>query len=429
MERSELETRIHNWIQTNKQPAIDLVSDLIRYDSVNHVVTGGEKACNVHVANVLIDTGLLIDMYTPDDVKELREHPAYFPGKDYSGRPNVIGIWKGSGEGKSLLFSSHIDTTVAAKEWQIDPWTPLMKENKLYGLGSFDMKGGLAASIMAVRCLRELGIRMKGDIMIESVVDEEFGGANGALAGRVRGYHADAAIIPEPTNFAVCPATRGGALWRVTFTGKSGMSFSGEKIVNPGNLAAKFIVFLEEYEAARATQPGPSPWYEDDSSVLPVMVTRIEAGDMNAVLCDSGPAECYVDIWVECYPGVSEEQLKKELLDGFHSKYGLEAGEPLFEKVIRFLPGAEIPPDFPLIRQLAQEMEAVTGRTAAIHGAPFACDAFMFNLYSSTPAIVMGPVGANAHGADEYMDLDAFYDLIEIYARAAIRWCGMEDTV
>jgi acetylornithine deacetylase len=419
---TEIEKKIDQWVEGNKEVILNFVSDLVRFNTVNEIITGNEKECQYYISNVLMQMGLTVDLYSPEEVKGFREHPAYFPGKDYANRPNVIGIWEGKGRGKSLVFSSHSDTTVAG--WKKDPWTPLIENGRLYGLGTFDMKGGLTASIMAVRCLRELGVELTGDVFIESVVDEEFGGANGTLAGRLRGYNPDAAIIPEPTNLAVCPAARGGALWRVTFTGNTGMSYSEEKIINPANLAAKFIVWLEEYESERGKKQGSAPWYENDS-ILPVIITRVEAGDMKALLCDSGPMQCHVDIWVECHPGVTEDHLKQEIMGGFSRKYGQEIPLPEMIKMIRFLPGTEIDPDFPLIGILANETKIVTGKDALTQGAPFACDAFMFNLYSPTPAIIMGPVGANAHAPDEYIEIGAFLDLVKIYARTMIVWCGL----
>ncbi|NQX64243.1 M20/M25/M40 family metallo-hydrolase [Paenibacillus qinlingensis] len=420
---------IRIWLDKNKGIILDFVQDLVRFNTVNEVTHGSEKECQLFLAQYLRDMEMNVDVFSPEDVPRFREHEAFFPGKDYTDRPNVVAVMNGKGEGKSLLFSSHIDTTVAAPGWNRDPWTPEVSEGKLYGLGTFDMKGGLSASVMAVRCIRELGIQLQGDLWVESVVDEEFGGANGTLASRLKGYNPDAAIIPEPTNMAVCPGTRGGALWRVTFKGNTGMSFSGEKIMNPALMAAKFIVFLEAYEIAARDKAGPQPWFEEDRS-LSVIVTRLEAGDLSAPLCDSGPTTCHVDIWVECHPHMTEKQLQQDLLTGFSQMYAnsySEWQEPEFTKMIRFLPGCEVDAGFPLIDMLAYHMEEVTGTAAIKAGAPFACDAFMFNLHSTTPAIVMGPSGGNAHAPDEYIDIPQFFQLIEIYVLTILNWCGIAE--
>lgn len=432
MDNELLEAQIADWVRRNGRQITDLASELIRFPTVNLVTDGTERDSQHYVASVLERLGLETTLYSPEDAPGFREHPAYYPGKDYKDRPNVAGRWRGGGSdsdsgnsrGRSLLFSSHIDTAVIAPGWSASPWEPYIKDGKLYGLGSFDMKGGLAASIMAVQCLLELGLRPAGDVVVESVVDEEFGGANGTLAGRLMGFHADAAIIPEPTNHVVCPATRGGALWRTTFRGKTGLAFGGETLVNPLFDAGRFLVYLEQYEKARSRGPGPGPWYESMPE-LPVIVTRAEAGDMQAALCDVGPEQCDLDIWVECHPGVTEDELQEEIVRGYVQQYGEGVSVPEFRKMIRFLPGSQLPPDFPLLPLLADEVKRVTGEEPAVQGAPFACDAFMFNLYSSTPAVVLGPRGANAHAADEYVEVESLLRLTEIYARIIVKWCGL----
>ena len=419
----QLYGRISQWVKDHRQAIVGLTADLVRYNTVNLVTDGTERDCQLFVARTLKGMGLDTNVYSPEEAPGFRTHPAYFPGKDYSARPNVAGRWKGNGTGKSLLFSSHIDTAVVAPGWPGSPWEAYESEGKLFGLGAFDMKGGLAASVMAVRCLIELGLEPAGDVIVESVVDEEFGGANGTLAGRLMGYRADAAIIPEPTNLAICPATRGGALWRLVFRGKTGLAFSGEKLVNPLYDAGKFLVFLERYERERAGKAGPLPWY-GSASELPIIPTRAAAGDLQAELCDVGPEVCELDVWVECYPGVTEEQLKQELIDGYRAMFGEEAAVPEFRKMIRFLPGSQVPPEFPLLGVLKDESAAVTGKEPNVQGAPFACDAFMFNLHSPAPAVVLGPAGANAHAAGEYVEIDSLLQLTEIYARTIVNWCG-----
>ncbi len=419
---------IREWANHNREKIIERLSTLINHDTVNRVVAGTEKECQQTLSVMLQEIGLEVELYSPEDVPGFHEHPAYYPGKDYSERPNIVARWNGTGNGRSLLFSSHIDTAAIAPGWATDPFQPILEGNKLYGLGSYDMKGGLIASIMAVACLKELGTTLQGDVLIESVVDEEFGGANGTVAGRAYGVNADAVIIPEPTNLALYPAARGGALWRVTFRGTTGLSFSGEVLRNPANDAARFIVFLEQFERGRVKQAGPEPWYSNSKEPLPIIVTRLEAGDMNSPLCDVGPVECYVDIWVECYPGVSEEELRGELLAGYERFCGTTYMEglpqPEFNKMIRFLPGCSVDPDLPLLSLLSETIEASTGQKAEVMGAPFACDAFVFNEYSPSPALILGPAGGNAHAPGEFVDVDSLVVLVEIYAMTILRFCG-----
>lgn len=424
-----LEKEVRGWIERNREPIAGLVADLVRIPSVNRGLTGDERRYQTFVAHLLESLGMKVDVFTPDEVEDLNRHPAYYPGKSYADRPNVVGVLPGTGSGKSLLFSSHADTAAAAPDWKRDPWQPQREGDRLYGLGAFDMKAGFAASILAVRCLRELGIRPLGDVLIESVVDEEFGGANGTLASRVRGYQADGAIIPEPTNLAVCTATRGGALWKAVFAGTGGLSFSGETVHNPVFDAAQFLAFLHDFEQTRGKAKPAHPLYADTPE-LPVIVTRVMAGDPTAPICDSGPVSCTVEFWAECHPGLAEEPFKDELRTRYRewsfARGGQTAVFPELTGMIRFLPGAETPAGFPLTELLSRAVGRATGSAAVVRGAPFACDAFMFNLHSPTPAVVLGPRGANAHAPDEYVELSSLGELIEVYACTIAAWCGFE---
>ncbi|THF84497.1 M20 family metallopeptidase [Cohnella fermenti] len=427
-EIQSLQRSVRQWVASNRERMTELLFDLIRFDTVNRIVDGTERKCQEALCAKLLKLGMEAKLYNLEDVPGFREHPAYYPGKDYRDRPNVIASWRGTGGGRSLLFSGHIDTAAIAPGWTTDPIEPFVTGSRLYGLGSYDMKGGLVAAIMAVRCLMELGVRLHGEVMIESVVDEEFGGANGTVAGRARGDHADAVIIPEPTNLALYPATRGGALWRVVFEGTTGLSFNGETVRNPAVDAARFIVYLEQLEQERSLKSGPAPWYSDSQTTLPIIVTRLEAGDLGSPLCDVGPVECRVDIWVECYPGVDEEGLREELLSGYERFCGRRYEEglalPSFSRMIRFLPGSAVEPEFALLPILAHEMEEAMGRPATVAGSPFACDAFVFNEYSPSKALVLGPSGGNAHAPGEFVDLDSLDTLVEIYAMTMVNWCG-----
>ena len=113
-----------------------------------------------------------------------------------------------------------------------EPYESVVKEGRIYGRGSADMKAGLACALTALRELRESGFVPKGDILFESVVDEECAGASGTLASRMMGHNADYGIILEPTGLAICPACVGSLLFRLTVKGIAGMPYTGEEISN-----------------------------------------------------------------------------------------------------------------------------------------------------------------------------------------------------
>lgn len=205
---SNLHERIHSWVQSHRTPILDCLRTLVALETINHPPGGNEQKGQMAVAATLRALNCDVDVYEISDVPGLLEHPRYWAARPCTGQPNVTAIRRGAGRGKSLLFSSHIDTIgVGPDPWRRNPWGE-EADGKFFGLGAYDMKGGLAASLMTVRALNDLEITLNGDLLVESVVDEEAGGCNGTLAARLK-YNADLAIIPEPTDLAVCPAHLG----------------------------------------------------------------------------------------------------------------------------------------------------------------------------------------------------------------------------
>lgn len=134
----------------------------------------------------------------------------------------MVAVLKGSGGGKSIILNGHIDVVPVGDEanWEHDPFSGMIECGKLYGRGATDMKGGNVALLMAIESIIASGIKLKGDVIFQSVIEEESGGA-GTLAAVLRGYQADGAIIPEPTNMKLFPKQQGSMWFRITVTGKA----------------------------------------------------------------------------------------------------------------------------------------------------------------------------------------------------------------
>jgi Peptidase family M20/M25/M40 len=135
-----------------------------------------ERACQEHVAAMLRDAGFEVDLWEPA-VADVESHPMFMAGQNWAGRPIVVGRLPGSGGGRSLMFNGHIDTVPAGdlSVWTTDPWTPEVRDGRLYGRGACDMKGGVAAMLAAALALAERG-GLPGDLVVEVVTDEEVNG-------------------------------------------------------------------------------------------------------------------------------------------------------------------------------------------------------------------------------------------------------------
>jgi acetylornithine deacetylase len=419
---------IDDWVEENRRTVLDLNRTLVSIPSENRYPHGDEKEVQEFVEGCLEDLGCKTDTFCPTDVPGLMKHSAYLGGRSYEERPNVVGKKRGAGGGRSILFSGHMDTVPRGEDpWSVDPFSGTAEEGRQYGLGIFDMKGGMAAAMMAVRALNELGVRLKGDVMIETVVDEEFGGANGTLACRLRGYEADVAIVPEPSNLSICPQNQGGGMFRVSFEGEPGRSFSGEELLNPVYAAARFLEAFREYEAYHKRKRSNSRFFARDPG-LPAYVQ------------DAGG--------IERSPPVRQgaEQVHHRRLDpvlprdlGGGTQTGLRnlrrrqdergrdpVGDQTEHRKADPLLARHRNPRGPRDRRGGYPggQASLRGR-APRGGAPFACDSFVFNLHSLTPALIWGPKGGNAHAPDEYVEVESFMDLVKMYALTMVEWCGV----
>jgi acetylornithine deacetylase len=420
--------RVHEWVQHERGTIVDCLRYLVAIDTQNLAPLGNELQGQMAIAAMLRTLHCDVDVYEINNVPGLLQHPHYWAARPCTGRPNVMAIQRGKGGGRSLMFSGHMDTVpVGPDAWQYKPWGGEISDGKLFGLGAYDMKGGLMAAVMALRAINDLGVQLKGDLMIESVVDEEFGGCNGTLAGRLK-YNADLAIVPEPTNLTVCSAHHGGLMLRVIFTGKPGWSFSPERPVDPIIAMARFVQLLNDWAIDRQRRISAPAIYKTDPQ-LPVLINQVKAGDVTLpFFADRVPGSAWLTLWAETYPGMTQHDVLADLQRFYKSAQAsdpvLAAFEPLWQP-IRWLDGSSIATDHPGVQLLAQVTSAVRQQKATVQGALFACDGPMFNLYSSTPMVLLGPSGGQPHSPDEFILIEEYLQLVEIFIHTAMDWCGI----
>ncbi|MGB9186102.1 MAG: M20/M25/M40 family metallo-hydrolase [Solirubrobacteraceae bacterium] len=394
------------WLAEHRPDLLELTRELISFPSENRPPRGEEGPCQEFVAGYLNHLGIEPDVFCPDEVDGAIDHVAWWPGREYARRPNVVGRLPGGGGGRSLLFSGHVDVVPALGVGVHDYWEAAIEDGRLYGRGSLDMKGGVGCYLHALRCLVECGEPLAGDVLVETTVDEEFGGANGTLACRLRGYNADGAVLPEPTGLAVCHATRGGIQYRLHARGeRGGMQFNGAPAASPLHTVARIAVALADAEAGRG-----APIYQYLLSSGQELPWGTQEGTPTAGL---------LEFWAEITPGTTREELDAELRAGVQS--AVPEAELVWEQRTRFLAALDADPRAPIV---AAMRAALGAPDAPPQTAPFACDAFVFDSHSSTPVVVCGPGGDNAHTPDEYVLVEHLQVLAEAYVRLAIDWCG-----
>jgi len=222
------EQDVLSWIDNNKISIIKFLQELIRVPSVTPWFgpsEGDSRESDVQalIRNKLLDINADVDTWETniEDLKQYKDNPGYYPDHIFEGRPNQVATIHGSGGGRSLLLTGHVDVVPAGAGWSNPPFDGEIINNEIVGRGAVDMKGGIAAMVMAVEAIKRSGFRLKGDILVATVVDEEAGGM-GTLDLIAKGYRADGCILTEPTDMKLAPLCR-GILWgKLTVFGRSG---------------------------------------------------------------------------------------------------------------------------------------------------------------------------------------------------------------
>ena len=194
----ELANKINSEVDRLFDDQIKFTQELTRFPSLR----GQEHTAQDFLFDELIKRDYAVDRWTVN-VDDIKDHPGFSPVKvDYSNAINVVATHRPKKEiGKSLILNGHIDVVPEGpyEMWSRNPFDPLVEGDWMYGRGSADMKAGIVANISALDALKSLGYQPAARVHVQSVVEEECTG-NGALACLVRGYNADAAIIPEPVD-------------------------------------------------------------------------------------------------------------------------------------------------------------------------------------------------------------------------------------
>ncbi|RPJ55737.1 MAG: ArgE/DapE family deacylase, partial [Acidobacteria bacterium] len=359
-----------SWIEEHRDELVSLLQRLVATPSV----VGSEGACQQLVAELLERQCDRLDVWEPDRAW-LEAHPAYFPrGVGFEGRPNVVATLRGSGGGRSLIVNAHVDVVDpgAAEAWPHPPWSGAIADGRLHGRGAIDDKAGLAAMIFVARCLTAVGRPLRGDLVLQSVVDEEWGGG-GTLATIERGYRADAGIIFEPTAFEVCPASRGGMAFRVTVQGKGAHPVRSYEGVSALEKALPLIPALRALEATRQDRLR-SPLFAHHPIFAPIVIGTITAD----VLPSKVPETCrFQGLYgygpEEAYPSARKE-LEEAVAAAAARDPWLRDHPPQVEWLGLNKEGAQIPTDHPLVGTLAKAFETAAGGPAKIAGFPAGCD-------------------------------------------------------
>lgn len=271
----KINEKINSWLDENEEKMVERLKQLVQRKSTQ----GNEKKVQEVVASYLMEIGLEVDMWDLDSGR-LTKHPYFYSNRTtFVNSPNVVGVLKGTGGGKSIILNGHIDVVPEGDrtQWNDHPYSGTIIEGKMYGRGATDMKGGNIALLMAIEAIQSIGLRLKGDVIFQSVVEEESGGA-GTLDAILKGYQADAAIIPEPTNMKIFPKQQGSKWFRLTVKGRTahgGTPYLGVSAIDKAFIVYEHMKELEKIRNDRITDP----LYDNIPVPVPINIGKIEGGD------------------------------------------------------------------------------------------------------------------------------------------------------
>ncbi|MDD5483368.1 MAG: ArgE/DapE family deacylase [Kiritimatiellae bacterium] len=401
-----------------REEALSLLRQMIAFDSrgIEQGVRGNEGKAQQFMAAQLRKLGAAVDVFEPDN-RRIKKYADFNPGHDYHGRPNVAATFKGRGGGKSLILNGHIDTVSAGdvSAWKHDPYGGEIENGRLIGLGAVDMKGGLAAMLMAMRIIKRAGIKLRGDVIFQSVVDEE-GGGNGTLACVERGYKADAALIAEPTSLAICCAHRGAMHAGIQVRGLTTHASLKSKGVNAIEKMMLILGALEDlnrqWQVSKKHALLPSP---------AITCCQIAGGTGASII----PAACEAKINVKYLPAENapdvRAEVEKRVRDSARRDKWLKKNPP---QIIWLLntPPYETSTAHPLVSVLRRTIAGLKGKPK-ITGLPSGADARILNNIGKTPSFIAGPGElAQAHHIDEALPIAEYLQSIKIFAVAICRW-------
>jgi acetylornithine deacetylase len=424
---TEVRDRIVRAVENAFAEQTAFTQDLVRFASNR----GHEQALQDYLFRALRARGYAMDRFDMDRAA-IERHPGgsrFSP--QHSETPIVVGIHRPRDEqGRSLILQSHIDVVPAGPEdmWSAPPFEPKIDGDWMYGRGSADMKAGAAANIFALDALRRVGAQPAATVYIQSVVEEESTG-NGALMTHLRGYKADAALIPEPTEETIVRANVGVLWFQIEVRGHPVHVREMGSGANAIDAAYRVVAALRKLEAAWNARRGEHAHFENEPHPINLNIGRIEGGDW----ASSVPAWCRIDCRISLFPGVKPEAVAREIEDTvaqFAREDRVLANNPprvtfngFFAEGYALAPGTEAE------NVLARAHQAATGRELKSSTMPAYLDARVYALYDQIPALCYGPSGQNVHGYDERVSLASVRRTTTAIALFVAEWCGLEPVV
>jgi len=382
-------------MKIDKQYITKTLQRLVQTDSTNPTLSPS-NAGEAEIATVLAE--LAVDLNLEVEVHEIA-----------SGRPNVVAILKGSGGGRSLMLNGHTDTV--GVEGMDEPFSGAIRDGKLYGRGSQDMKGSLAAMLGATKAIRDARIPLSGDLILTFVIDEET--LSEGTADIVKHYTADAAIVTEPTDLTITRAHRGFIWFEVETFGRAAHGSRYAEGIDANMRMGRFLAELDLLEQELRARP-PHPLAGPPS----IHASMIQGGSEISIYA----AHCLLTLERRTIPGETVASTQAELQAIIDR---LSGQDETFQASVKATFSREpfvVDSDAAIVQILQAKASHRLGQTPKHTGQTFWTDAAL-TAAAGIETVLIGPTGAGLHSAEEWVDIASVIDLADILAETAVDYC------
>ena len=424
---------------------LDALEPLIAIDSSG----GNETPAQEHLAGLMEGLGLDVDVWELD-LATLRDDPAYSAELDRERALGVVGRFGGPAHapapdrterapgagavgaapaGRTLVLNGHVDVVPAGEldRWTVPPFQMTVRDDRVYGRGTADMKGGLLCGLFALKAIRDAGVEPPGRVLVQSVVGEEDGGL-GTLAAVRRGHTGDGAIVLEPTSLVLAPAQAGAFNFRVTVPGKAAHGALRAEGVDPIDRFLPIYRALQALERKRNARER-HPLFADDALPYALCVGTVRAGIWASTVAESLVFEGRLGVAPDEDPGVARWELESAVADAHEEAAGSDPWLRAHPPVVEWWGGQFAPaatdPAHPIVTAARDAFAAVTGAAPEVRGMPYGADMRLLANEGRTPTVLFGPGDVRrAHAPDEHVAISELEAATKVVALTVLRFCG-----
>ena len=433
MNNEKIINQMNEYIDSEKENILSTLKTYINYRSINtEQLSEGEETEMVECQKWLQGELEKMNYFDKVDYYELE-----------AGRPNVAGVRKGEGKGRSLMFNTHSDVVTVSeeqkKEWTVlSPFDGGVEDGMVWGRGATDMKSGGTSMLYAAKAVNALGLKLKGDLLLTYVDGEESGRAEiGIWSLLDRGYAADFGIMCEPTNLRIYNKSKGEIYFDIKIKGVSTHICNRYKTIWPQrtkeeqigvNAIDKMVKLINAFNELERSWG--LDYYDPnlDPGATTLTISQIKGGESFS----SQAGECKMMIASMISPQTTVDNIKKQIIDTIEyvAKHDHWLKDHMPEYRLPFPPKVplNVPEDDATIQTMAVSYEQVMGVSPEIKPSPFVGDCnYMFE--KGIKGIYWGPgdLSMGIHGTNEHVPVDQVINAAKMYTAAIVNWCGIAE--